>query len=576
MKVSCVETQSGLGKDVGTRRLEVGCWIALIAIAVVRAWFTRYELEPDSMSYLDMARAIATGHAGAAINGSWSPGYPVLVALFLWIFRPGMYWEFPLVHLINVLIFVGTITCFRLFWAEALRWHKEFAKIAIPDGAFWALGYAGFGIATLNVIRIGRVGPDLLVAAICCLAGWSGLRLRRVPSFSGAMLLGCVLALGYYVKAPFFPMAIIFILCACLSRTVSWRALLLAGSAIVTFLLVSAPLIAALSSAKGRLTFGDSARLNQAFYINGVQYFCYWQGGPPGSGMPVHPTRKLNKFPAIYEYAAQNMGTFPPWFDPTYWYEGITPHLDVKRQTAVFIRNLAVEFQIVIETAGALVCVLIFLTLLCGERWGEGLKRLWLIWTPGAIALVMFALIHVESRYLGGWLILCFAGVVCACSLPTNAATRAVWCISAAALITTGTSLILQASREAVGSDHELGRSSQDVSLAASLLNSGLHPGDQVALLGDGIVAYWAHLARLHPVAEIPAPLDFWESRPEQQQDALRILERTGAKAVVAGWQHSDFGLAPSSVPPPWKRINGTGVYVYFFPTNVERALEGK
>jgi hypothetical protein len=46
----------------------------------------------------------------------------------------------------------------------------------------------------------------------------------------------------------------------------------------------------------------------------------------------------------------------------------------------------------------------------------------------------------------------------------------------------------------------------------------------------------------------------------------LGILGQTGAKAVIAGSQHSIEGSVPSIVPAPWKNIDGTGAYVYFFP----------
>jgi hypothetical protein len=542
------------------------------------AWFTRYQLEPDGMSYLDIARAVSAGHVDAAVHAYWSPGYPLLVSAFFRAFSPNAYWEFPLVHLVNLLIFIGSLASFQLFWDEVLRWHCKYAvnrDAMLSKGVFWALGYAAFGISSLDVITVGIVTPDLLISVFCYLAAWSALRLRRAPSVGRSCMLGVVLALAYYVKAPFFPMAVIFIVCACLWRPASPRMVLLAACAIATFLLVSAPFITALSIAKGRLTFGDSARLNQAFYINGVQYFRHWQGGPPGSGMPVHSTRKLNDFPETYEFATKNMGTYPPWFDPTYWYEGVTPHFDAKRQVAVFTRNLAVEFQIIMESEAGLVCVLIILGLLSSYRgpWLKGLAQLWFVWIPGAFALTMFALVHVEPRFLGGWLVMLFAGGVSACTLPAGRGTRrAVWGIGMGALVMAGALLVLQTSRDAVGIDHAEGRSSDDASIAVGLLNSGLHPGDQVAIIGDGTDAYWAHLARLHIIAEIPAgtraglpALDFWESGPELQQRALRIIEQTGAVAVVAGESRSVLDSVPSVVPAPWKKIDGTNTYIYFF-----------
>ena len=128
--------------------------------------------------------------------------------------------------------------------------------------------------------------------------------------------------------------------------------------------------------------------------------------------------------------------------------------------------------------------------------------------------------------------------------------------------------MALQASQEAIGLDHAPGRSSRNAAIAVFLLNNGLHPGDPVAVIGHGPGEYWAHLARLQIVAEIlesnvsRSAFDFWESGAEIQQRALGILERTGAKAVIA-----DSALAtPSRVPPPWKEIGGSSAYVYFFP----------
>jgi len=464
-----------------------------------------------------------------------------------------------------------------------LYWHKKFlgeGDTEIPEHAFWSLGYAVFGVASLNLIRVGLIAPDLLVAAFCLLAGRCALRLRAAPSIKYSLLLGLVAGLGYYAKSPFLPIGLVFILCACFWRPLSRRTIFLGGLALVFFLLICSPFIAALSLAKGRLTFGDTARLNEAFFIDGVQFYEHWQGGPAGAGMPIHPTRKVSDYPEIYEFAAKNMGTYPPWFDPTYWYEGITPHISLKRQIVVLVRNLALEFQIIMESSADVVCVAIILLLLsCYHRRPASVFwQLWFVWSPGVVALTMYALIHVEPRYLGGWLILVFAGIVCVCSLPNDASMRqAVLCIGAAILITVGAGIALQASREAVGIDHAAGRSSRNASIAVFLLHNGLHPGDNVALIGNGSEAYWAHLARLHLVAEIPAgissrpghpAIDFWESGAEQQKRALGILERTGARAVIAGSQDSVAAAVPSVMPPQWKKIGGTGAYIYFFSEN--------
>lgn len=579
---SLAGTQPAIEK-IDVRRVRIICWIAFIAIAIVRAWFTRYEFEGDSVSYLDIARMIAEGHPSAAISAYWSPGYPVLLSIFLWLFRPTPYWECPLAHFVNVLMVAGALASFELFWTEVRRWHKGYAEdygAEIPETAFWALGYAGFAIANLNVIPVSRVGPDQLMAAFCYLAGWSVLRFRRAPRVTHALMLGLVLGLGYYAKAPLFPMAFIFIVCACFGLPPSRRTILLGVTILVVFLLICAPFIAVLSRAKSRLTFGDAARLSYAFFIDGVQHYEHWQGGPPGFGMPIHPTRKLSGFPEIYEFSDRTMGSYPPWFDPTYWYQGITPHFNWKLQWKVSSANLLLIFQIIIDSAPELICAAIILVLFATHqgRWIRAVEQFWFIWLPGMVALLMFALVHIEVRFLGGCLIMLFAGVVCACWLPASDSTRrAIGYIGLAVLITAGASLVSRVGEEALGADYAPGRSASHAQIAVFLLNNGLKPGDTVAVIGFGSEAYWAHLARLHVVAEIPAritmnqahpALDFWESGSEQQQKALKILEGTGAKAVIAGSQISPLGSVPSFIPPGWKKIQGTWAYVYFLHDN--------
>jgi hypothetical protein len=188
----------------------------------------------------------------------------------------------------------------------------------------------------------------------------------------------------------------------------------------------------------------------------------------------------------------------------------------------------------------------------------------------------MFALVHVEPRYLAGWLIMLFSGCICASLLPNDAGIRReVERMAVALLIIAGASLISQASKEALRPDYAAGRTPNHALIADFLLHRGLHPGDRVAVIGYGTEAYWAHLARLRVIAEIPPHItahqthpafDFWESGHEQQQKALTIIEQTGAKAVIAGSQISPLGSVPSLVPPPWKKIDGTDFCAYFFP----------
>src|SRR5271166_2632592 len=144
----------------------------------------------------------------------------------------------------------------------------------------------------LSLITMERVTPDLLMAGFVYLA--TGLLLQlwmRPQSFSLFVMLGAVLGFGYLAKAPVFPLALVFF-------AVSW---VLAGSwrratprvlvAVLAFLAISGPWVMALSRAKGRFTFGDSARINYVFVVNGASPSWYFQNLGTASGHYAHPVR---------------------------------------------------------------------------------------------------------------------------------------------------------------------------------------------------------------------------------------------------------------------------------------------
>ena len=55
----------------------------------------------------------------------------------------------------------------------------------------------------------------------------------------------------------------------------------------------------------------------------------------PGNGEPKHPTRKIFDAPPVYEFGYPVGGTYPVWYDPTYWYEGGVSHFDFRKQLRV-------------------------------------------------------------------------------------------------------------------------------------------------------------------------------------------------------------------------------------------------
>src|SRR4051794_35693433 len=80
-------------------------WFVLLVLAALQAWSARLTATPDGVSYMDLSDAVVRGRVGDIVNAYWSPLYPLLIGSLRLILRPGPYWEFALVHAMNLALF---------------------------------------------------------------------------------------------------------------------------------------------------------------------------------------------------------------------------------------------------------------------------------------------------------------------------------------------------------------------------------------------------------------------------------------------------------------------------------------
>ena len=99
--------QVTLSATLSTSGLKVGVWLLVIVLGFVQAWSTRYFIDPDGISYLDIADKYLHGDWNGAVNTYFSPLYSWLFAAALYLLRPSSYWEYPVVHLVNFLIYLS-------------------------------------------------------------------------------------------------------------------------------------------------------------------------------------------------------------------------------------------------------------------------------------------------------------------------------------------------------------------------------------------------------------------------------------------------------------------------------------
>ena len=138
-------------------------WCGGIVAALLQTWAFRFDIAPDGISYLDIAKQCAQGNWHSLINAYWSPLYPFLLSLAFRLLRPSPHWESTVAHFVNFAIFVASFVCFEVFM-KALIHNQRRSKPntngePIPEWALWLLGDSLFVWATLLLIHLGGCCP---------------------------------------------------------------------------------------------------------------------------------------------------------------------------------------------------------------------------------------------------------------------------------------------------------------------------------------------------------------------------------------------------------------------------------
>jgi len=376
---------------------------------------------------------------------------------------------------------------------------------------------------------------------------------------------GVLLGLGYFAKAAMFPLAFVFLFSAfCLNHNAGASYLgaalrtLMASAVFAGFAL---PLVLALSAAKGRPTFGDSGRVSYAEFVDRATKTVHWQGVPAGTGTPLHPTRKIFSNPDVYEFAAPVPGSYPPWYDPSYWYDGTRPHFSVKGQVWALYRASNMYLKI-FSKSGALWVV--FVAILAVRRkllgWERSSSGAWLVFLPAMAALAMYALILVEFRYVAPFAVILLVWVMSRLKIATGAGPLLVSRFHLVIILAPALAIAWAAGRDVY--DLVRNKPYEPWVVAQRLHEMGIPPGTDVGYIGTGLDAYWAHLAGVRIIIEIPdqQQSQFIGAGTARRQQILELFSSVGAKAAVT--KHADAANSAEG----WRPIPGTHHFVWQQP----------
>jgi len=541
-----------LGDVYRFRHLRLAMWCVALAVGVAHIWINRRNMRDiDGISYVEIGEACLRGDWSQVINGCWSPLYGLLLAAALRLFPLSAEYEIYVLQLVNVVVYAGTLTAFDFLLRQVVEtkgphYHggTEGAVAQLPAWGVLALGYALLAWAGAYWFRLWLVSPDVLVAAFFFLAASIVLRIRTYgPNWQRFVALGVVLGVGYLAKTVMFLLAFVFLITATLAAKGLRRNWRYAVTGTLVFAIIAVPLVLAISVRVGRPTFGETGRLNYLWHVNGIDRYRYWRGSDPGSGIPKHPVRLLSENPRVYEFAAPVGGTYPLWYDPSYWYAGATPRFDIGKQILRLeesMRFYGDEFRHSFQPL--LLVGLLLLCLFRGSATGAATLRLlvrqWPLWMPSLVGLALYAAVWVEARYVAPFAVMLWLSLFAAARIPGDAGSTRRNAVAIAALVTvtwvwTVACTVRDLAHEKIHPEFDSAVQWQSVEAMRSL---GIGSGDSIGVIGDGFSAVrWARLARVRIIAELPLPGDqerFWKAPPEERARILALFEKAGAKAV--------------------------------------------
>jgi hypothetical protein len=558
--------------------LRQGFRLLAVMLAGLHTWAAAlsHSMNPDGINYLDIGDAYFRGDWEMAINPVWPPLYSWLLGFVNLIFKPGISWEFPTVHIVNFFIFLFALVSFEFMWGKLENCRRKDIQdnlISLPAWAWWAVGYSLFIWTSLNLIQIWAVTPDMLMAAMLFLAAGMMIDIRKGSRhWLTFFLLGIILGLGYLTKTFMLSIALVVLGICLLLVERSWRSIAKVLFSLGGFLLISLPFIFLISEAKGKFTIGEAGTVTYMRNVYGIP-FPHWQGDPLEKIELNHPSRLINETPPIFEFEAPIEGTYPISMDPSYWYDGIEMRFSLQNQLARILISSLFYLELFIQKQGALLACVIALYVM-GPKEKLTLTeiiRKWALVIPAVIAFGLYGFILVAGRYVAAFVLLFWADILANTRL-TNSVKNKSWfniliVIAFLGLLTNivifnldGINRLSPSVRSRIGEQVEA-KPPSPLEVAQTLQGLDVKEGEKVAVIGYGFDSFWARLAKVSIIAEMleEHASNFWLGEESLRETVLDVFASTGAKAIVAENVPAYAGM------DDWHQVGNSSYYIYLF-----------
>lgn len=506
-------------RSPAARARRIGLSVILL-VGTLDAWFfQRWNVDPDGVSYVDLARAFLAHGPSALVNGYWSPLFPALLGAAYRIVPPTVDTMYRTAHWVAYGVFVlTTLAYFRLLSQLGARVRAFREADASVQVAATAVAWGAYALFMLVGLGVRLVTPDGGVSLVVFYVTGELLALRdEAWSARRWIRLGAVLGVGYWWKAILFPVGLATFAAAAVSalrRRDPWRGPVTGGLAYAALALV---LIVPVSRAAGRATFSETGRLNYLWYVDSAPYVwdrCRDSRIPDAAAAPFG---RIRADPMIFVEPLtctlpEQVGeaTLPMWFDTSFWYREAHAVRSLTQQWRAIRTNVGYVAGYISAGAPfafpALAVAGIVALLFAGVPRGAGPVAV-LLAAPCAFYLA----VYVELRHLSPFLAVGAAVVPMLLARAGSRARPLVWALAAIVLADAGLRASTQTLIELSFLRHAVtgtlaDRTTESQHAARALAAAGLGPGTKVAGINDLWNPEWAQLAQLRIRALVPEP----------------------------------------------------------------------
>jgi hypothetical protein len=278
-----------------------------------------------------------------------------------------------------------------------------------------------------------------------------------------------------------------------------------------------------------------------------------------------------NSEPPVYEFKDPIPATFPLWYDPSYWCEGLIWRFDLRQQLSAMKQSLYGYYDLFSSDLLPFTAALALLHLgawlaVAGTFRAKMAQRVrslvgdYPLLIPSLGACAMYALVVVEPRYLAGFVVLLGMALLRAVRFsPENEPEMRRWGWTVVVVVVLAPTVWLTV-RDGI---RAFGRGEANVSwqVAEALHQRGVPEKAVVGSIGSPFDCGWARLGRFRIGAEVRSQDEraFWTTDEAGRDKVLDAFRQAGAVAVVA----RDVPITERE----WEQVAGTNYAVRILPS---------